>query len=93
MKYPLLEHDPVCRQLEEFHEVVEDAEENNGDDVPESSAHVALREGEADRDEPLQRHGDHAVDASRQRDVDDGDRVGRDERDHPSVPVLRHQRQ
>ena len=88
MEYPLLVLNQVCGQFKELDEVVEDTEENNGDDVAEATAHVALGEGEADGDEPLEGDGHHAVDAPRQGDVDDGEGVGRDVGVYPHVELF-----
>ena len=86
---PVVLHDPLLVgyvigfDLPELAEVVSDAEQKDGQDVAEAPAHGALREREADGDEPLRGHGQDAVHAAGQGDVDDGDCVGRQQGQHP----------
>ena len=64
--------------LKELGRVVQDGEGDDGEDVAEAVAHVALLEGEADGEEPLDGDGDDGVDAAGEGDVDDGEDVGGD---------------
>ena len=64
--------------LKELGRVVQDGEGDDGEDVAEAIAHVALLEGEADGEEPLDGDGDDGVDAAGEGDVDDGEDVGGD---------------
>ena len=64
--------------LKELGRVVQDGEGDDGEDVAQAVAHVALLEGEADREEALDGDGDDGVDAAGEGDVDDGEDVGGD---------------
>ena len=64
--------------LEELGCVVQDGEGDNGEDVAQAVAHVALLEGEADREEALDGDGDNSVDAAGEGDMDDRQDVGGD---------------
>ena len=64
--------------LEELGRVVQDGEGDDGEDVAQAVAHVALLEGEADREKALDGDGDDSVDAAGEGDVDDRQDVGGD---------------
>lgn len=69
--------------LKELGRIVQDRESDDGEDVAEAIAHVALLEGEADGEEPLDGDGDDGVDAAGEGDVDDGEDVGGDVGEQP----------
>ena len=75
--------------LKELGRVVQDGERDDGEDVAQTVAHVALLEGEADGEEPLDGDGDDGVDAAGEGDVDDGEDVGGDVRQQPGEIRIR----
>ena len=75
--------------LKELGGVVQDGEGDDGEDVAKTIAHVALLEGEADGEEPLDGDGDDGVDAAGEGDVDDGQDVGGDVGEQPGEVGIR----
>ena len=75
--------------LEELGRVVQDGEGDDGEDVAQAVAHVALLEGEADREEALDGDGDDGVDAAGEGDVDDRQDVGGDVGQQPGEVGVR----
>ena len=59
VKHPLLGLDVNGLDLEELDDVVEDGEGDDGEDVAETVAHVAMLERQTHGHEPLNRHGNN----------------------------------
>ena len=64
VKHPLLGLDVNGLDLEELDDVVEDGEGDDGEDVAETVAHVAMLERQTHGHEPLNRHGNNLCEMS-----------------------------
>ena len=75
--------------LKELGRVVQDGEGDDGEDVAKAVAHVALLEGKADCEEPLDGNSNDGVDAAGEGDVDDREDVGGDVGQQPGEIRIR----